>query len=236
MGDAAMNAPTVEEEEAAWTKMLDRFTGLPDIEVRVRTNRGNSLARQGKLKEALEDYNRAIELVPEAADPHLNRGAIYESLGRLEDALLDYDVILQQDPGDPAAWNNRGNALLGLQRFEEAKDCFQQALNIEGSQSAFAGVNLALAQYELGEDDAAVGTLRKLLAKYAEAFPDARAAYALIMWDKGDPILGESEWDRATAADNRYRSADWVTGFRRWPPRLLGVFKRFAATTSVKVK
>ena len=55
MGDAAMNAPTVEEEEAlighwrelggqpsytvrgffkqaAWTKMLDRFTGLPDIE------------------------------------------------------------------------------------------------------------------------------------------------------------------------------------------------------------
>ena len=28
---------------------------------------------------------------------------------------------------------------------------------------------LLQAQYELGEDDAAVGTLRKLLAKYAEA-------------------------------------------------------------------
>lgn len=127
--------------------------------------------------------------------------------------------------------------MLGLQRFEEAKDSFQQALDISGSQRfAFAGVNLALAQYELGEDDNAVQTLRKLLARYAEAFPDARAAYALILWDKGDPILGESEWDRATAADPRYRSAEWVQGFRRWPPRLLGIFKRFAATTSVKVK
>lgn len=36
MGDIAINAPTVQEEEAAWTKMLDRFAGLPDIEVRVR--------------------------------------------------------------------------------------------------------------------------------------------------------------------------------------------------------
>mmetsp|Transcript_52006 Transcript_52006/g.116711 ORF Transcript_52006/g.116711 Transcript_52006/m.116711 type:complete len:316 (-) Transcript_52006:98-1045(-) len=237
MGDVAINAPTVQEEEAAWTKMLDRFAGLPDIEVRVRCNRGNSFARQGKLKEALEDYDKAIELVPDAADPHLNRGAVYESLGRLEDALKDYDIVLQQDVADPAAWNNRGNALLGLQRFEEARDSFQQALDISGSQTfAFAAVNLALAQYELGEDDNAVQTLRKLLARYAEAFPDARAVYALIMWDKGDPILGESEWDRATAADVRYRSADWVKDFRRWPPRLLGIFKRFAATTGVKVK
>ena len=33
---------------------------------------------------------------------------------------------------DPAAWNNRGNALLGLGRFDEAKDSFQQALDISG--------------------------------------------------------------------------------------------------------
>ncbi|CAK9112660.1 Mitochondrial import receptor subunit tom70 (72 kDa mitochondrial outer membrane protein) (Mitochondrial import receptor for the ADP/ATP carrier) (Mitochondrial precursor proteins import receptor) (Translocase of outer membrane tom70) [Durusdinium trenchii] len=237
MGDIAVSAPTVEEEEAAWTRMLDRFAGLPDIEVRVRCNRGNSLARQGKLQEALADYNRAIELVPNAPDPHLNRGAVYESLGRLEDALKDYDVVLQDDPGDPAAWNNRGNALLGLQRFEEAKDSFQQALDISGSQQfAFAGVNLAIAQYELKEDAQAVQTLRKLLARYAEAFPDARAAYALVLWDQGERVEAESQWDRATSVDPRYRQAQWVSEFRRWPPRLMSVFRRFSETTSVKVK
>lgn len=45
---------------------------------------------------------------------------------------------------------------------------------------------------ELKEDDDAVKTLRKLLARYAEAFPDARAAYALILWDQGDRIEAEA--------------------------------------------
>ena len=36
------------------------------------------------------------ELVPDAADPHLNRGAVYEALGRLEEALVDYDLVLRQ--------------------------------------------------------------------------------------------------------------------------------------------
>ena len=47
-----------------------------------------------KIQEALADYDRAITLSPEAADPHLNRGAVYESLGRFEEALVDYDVVL----------------------------------------------------------------------------------------------------------------------------------------------
>ena len=38
----------------------------------------------------------------------------------------------EDDMTDPAAWNNRGNALLGLGRFDEAKDSFQQALDISG--------------------------------------------------------------------------------------------------------
>ena len=46
----------------------------------------------------------------------------------------------------------------------------------------------------------------------------------------------ESQWDRATSSDPRYRSEEWVSKFRRWPTRLMSVFKRFSATTSVKVK
>ena len=62
--------------------MLERVRGFSDVEVRIVSNRGNSRARQGKLNEALEDYNRAIELVPTASDPHLNRGAVYDPLGK----------------------------------------------------------------------------------------------------------------------------------------------------------
>ena len=86
------------------------------------------------------------------------------------------------------------------------------------------------------EDAQALQGLRKLLARYAEAFPDARAAYALILFDQGQQMEAESQWDRATSNDPRYRSAAWVRDFRRWPPRLLKAFQRFAETTKVKVK
>eukprot|EP00933_Yihiella_yeosuensis_P034560 TRINITY_DN28031_c0_g1_i1.p1 TRINITY_DN28031_c0_g1~~TRINITY_DN28031_c0_g1_i1.p1 ORF type:complete len:366 (-),score=69.53 TRINITY_DN28031_c0_g1_i1:458-1555(-) len=237
MTNEAANAPTVEEEERAWTKMLDRFKDYPEIEVGALSNRGNSRARQGKLEEALADYDRAVGLGPDAPDAHLNRGAVYENLGRLEEALADYDFVLQSYPNDPAAWNNKGNALLGLKRYKEAKEALQQALIISPSQNfAFAAVNLALAQFALGEDDVAIQGFRKLLERWAEAFPDARAAYALILWDKGDPVEAQSQWARALAADPRYGEKDWVTKFRRWPQRLMDILDRFAAATDLKVK
>lgn len=233
----AVSVPTVEEEEALWTKMIESFPGVPEVEARAVSNRGNSRARQGKLKEALADYGRSIELAPGEVDAYLNRGAAYEALGRLDDALADYDRVLSIDRNDPAAWNNRGNALLALGRFAEARDCFKTALSFSGPQTfAFAALNLNLAEYELGNEEAVLRDLRALLARYADAFPDARAAYALVLWDRGDRIAGEEQWDRATDADPRYRSMAWVKDFRRWPPRLRGVLKKFSETTKVKVK
>ena len=83
------------------------------------------------------------------------------------------------------------------------------AVALGGSQQfAFAGVNLAIAQYELKEDEDAVKTLRKLLARYAEAFPDARAAYALILWDQGDRI------EAATRKPTELNPCFWWDG--RW--------------------
>jgi len=36
---------------------------------------------QNKLKRALADYNKTIELAPSATDPYLNRGTALEALG-----------------------------------------------------------------------------------------------------------------------------------------------------------
>lgn len=45
-------------------------------------NRGNARSRQGKLQEALADYNQAIIICPWSPDPVLNRGVVLEALGR----------------------------------------------------------------------------------------------------------------------------------------------------------
>lgn len=237
MFNKAVSVKSVEEEEATWSAILGKYGAVPEVEARVVVNRGNSRARQGKLDAALSDYTRSIELAPGEVDAYLNRGAVYEALGRLGDAISDYDTGLSIDPRDPVLWNNRGNAMLGLGRYADARDSFKSALSISGPQQfAFAAVNLNLAEFELGNDDAVAKDLRSLLARYSEAFPDARAVYALLLWDRGDRVQAESEWDRATTADPRYKSLSWVTEFRRWPPRIRGILQRFSETTQVKVK
>eukprot|EP00931_Biecheleriopsis_adriatica_P062011 TRINITY_DN37327_c0_g2_i1.p1 TRINITY_DN37327_c0_g2~~TRINITY_DN37327_c0_g2_i1.p1 ORF type:complete len:340 (+),score=68.34 TRINITY_DN37327_c0_g2_i1:30-1049(+) len=225
------------KEEEAWSDLLQQYGWVPEIEARGVMNRGNARARQGKFADAVSDYGRAIQMAPGEPDPYLNRGASYEALGRFEDALADYSSVLAINQRDPAAWNNRGNALLALGRYADASSSFKAALELApGDSYAFPALQLAIAEHELGDDENALKRARELSVRYADQFPEARAVYALLMWEKGDRVTAESEWDSATFQDSRYRSLEWVTSYRRWPTRLKATLQQFAATSGVKVK
>lgn len=62
-----------------------RFT--PDDEM-VYMLRGNYRARSGKYKEALKDYEKALQLKPESAEIHYNLGLLYIKLKDYEKARL----------------------------------------------------------------------------------------------------------------------------------------------------
>ena len=69
---SATNKGDFAEAEEYWTKIIEKF---PD-NAAVWSNRGNSRISQNKLEEALADFNKSIELAPNATDPYLNRGAL----------------------------------------------------------------------------------------------------------------------------------------------------------------
>lgn len=75
-----------------------------DVVSRAWGNRGNARSRQGRLEEAIGDYNKSIELSPWSVDPVLNRGVVLESLGDFEGAMRDYKAVLRVAPNDPSAW------------------------------------------------------------------------------------------------------------------------------------
>ena len=68
----------LQEEERLWTLIIDKYgrfqaKWVPDVVGRAWGNRGNARSRQGKLQEALADYNEAIRICPWSGDPVLNR-------------------------------------------------------------------------------------------------------------------------------------------------------------------
>jgi tetratricopeptide (TPR) repeat protein len=59
----------VEEEERLWTEVIDTYGKLDaewvsDIVSRAWGNRGNARSRQGRMEEALGDFDHSIELAP----------------------------------------------------------------------------------------------------------------------------------------------------------------------------
>ena len=71
-------------------------------------NRGLGLAGLGRLEEALEDFDEAIQIRPEFPEAFRSRGASRARLGRLEDALEDFDTAIRQNPDFAEAYYNRG--------------------------------------------------------------------------------------------------------------------------------
>ncbi|KAG2422704.1 hypothetical protein HXX76_015868 [Chlamydomonas incerta] len=217
----ALNAPNVEAEEAGWTEVIERFGGLdrpwvPDVVGRAWGNRGNARSRQGKLAEALSDYNTAIAICPWSVDPVLNRGVALEALGRFEEAVADYRAVLAAAPNDPAGWNNLGNASGGLGLWEEAVEYYGRAAQLSPTY-AFAVANRAVALFEVGRTEEAIREMRSLLRRYPD-FADMRAALTGALWSIGKEGEAESQWERVD--DPRYRDFAWLRFNRRWPPRL----------------
>jgi tetratricopeptide (TPR) repeat protein len=182
-----------QNSETLWTHTLacttDNFAA--------HSNLGIALGQQGRLDEAIAQYQTALQLQPGDADNRINLGAALRQEGRVDDAIAQYQLALQIKPANAGLHSNLGNALLQKGRPAEALPHYQQALQIEPANANFLNnlawlratcadaslrdghkaVELARRANELsGGADPAI--LRTLAAAFAEAgrFGDAARA------------------------------------------------------------
>ena len=94
--------------------------------------KGYSLAfGLGRREEALECYDKAIEIDPKDAATLFNKGLVLGRLDRHEEAVECYDKALEIDPKDVATLYWKGRALGRLGRHKEAVECYDKAVEID---------------------------------------------------------------------------------------------------------
>ncbi|HLG15924.1 MAG TPA: serine/threonine-protein kinase [Blastocatellia bacterium] len=93
-------------------------------------NKGNSLSNLEKNEEAMQCFDRALEINPGYENAWYNKGVLLARLGRVEEAMACYDRGLKINPRSEMAWNNKGSALAELGRVEEAIMSYDRALEI----------------------------------------------------------------------------------------------------------
>jgi len=94
-------------------------------------NLGVSLSLSGRDEEAIECYDRALEIKPDDYNSLGGKGVSLGKLGRDEEAIECYDRALEIKPDDYNSLRNKGVSLGKLGREEEAIECYDRALEIK---------------------------------------------------------------------------------------------------------
>jgi len=156
---------------------------------------GAVFAATEKNSEAINAYQKAIDLSPSDPEAHNALGAKLEGLGRLAEALASYKRAIALKPDFAEAHSNLGTTLKKLGRLAEAEASYNKAIALKPD---FAGAhsNLGVTFQELGRLDEAEASYRQAIA--------LKADYAEDHYNLGNTLRGLGRLDEAEVS---YRQA-----------------------------
>src|SRR5205823_3191251 len=82
--------PVYADSEALW-----RDAALKNPQAwAAHNNLGNVLMQAGRLEDARQQYEQALQIEPSLAEPHNNVGTIFVQEGKIQDAIVQYEAAL----------------------------------------------------------------------------------------------------------------------------------------------
>ena len=157
--------------------------------------RGNTKAALGQHLAAISDYDKVIQLKPDAVNAYINRGLAKAVLGQHVAAISDYDKAIQLKPDLAEAYINRGLVKIDLGLYSAAISDYDKAIQLEPN-SAEAYNNRGTTKHELGQHDTAIQNYDKaiqLKPDYADAYNNRGLAKA----DLGQYFVAISDYNKA---------------------------------------
>ena len=135
-------------------------------------NRGLVFMEEKNNDEAIKDFNKAIELKPDFANPYNNLGIVLTNAKRNEEAVKNFNKAIELKPDFSDAYNNRGFIFMNGKRNNEAINDFNNAIKLNPG-NAEAYFNRGTLFIIEKRNDAAINDFNKaieLKPGYAEAY------------------------------------------------------------------
>lgn len=192
---ASMRAKTG-DLDGARRLLTDLRTREPSLAVRLYLVEGDILSQAGKLREALDLYNRVLIEQPNNHDLLYARALVAERLDDLKLAEADLRRIVTEDPNNYHAWNAFGYTLADrTDRLKEALEYIQKAQALAPDEAAIID-SLGWVHYKLGNLALAERHLRRA---YEMSKGDAEVAAHLgeVLWEQGKRKEARALWEKA---------------------------------------
>jgi len=176
---------------AIWRDTAAKRPGNP----RAHNNLGAALQEAGDLDEAIEHYQRAIEILPVYAEAHLNLGEALQARGKVQSAIEHYQLGLDLKPENAEAHNNFASLLASQGRSGEAIVHLRRAVELAPETAVF--------HHNLGRVLVAEGRLKEATAHFERAVrldprsPEAHHSLGNALRAQGDRRSAIGHLDRA---------------------------------------
>jgi len=112
------------------TMWQDVMTKQP-LNYRAFNNYATFLKKQGRLEEALQYYQKALEINPKYFYPYLSIGTIFNQIGRQEEAATYFNQLLKFQFKSAKTNFEIGNWLSDIGRFDEAAIFYERAIHMK---------------------------------------------------------------------------------------------------------
>ena len=125
-------------------------------------NIGVYLIGQGKYKEAMDAFNKSIELNQNLVPALFNRGRLYGNLGQYGKAIEDFNKVIELNPNDSDAYRYRGAAYSVIGQHKEAIEDLNKAIELNPN-DVRAYLARALVYYNLKEFEKTINDCDKVI-------------------------------------------------------------------------
>jgi serine/threonine-protein kinase len=180
-------------------------TGIVPSEITAKNflMRGADKSQNGDYTGAVEDFNQALRLDPNA-DTYNNRGLVRYRLGDKPGAMADFNQALRLDPNSADTYNNRGSIRAEQSDIKGAMADFNQALRIDPNLANVYN-NRGFVRRRLGDTEGAIKDFNQALVlkdNYTEAYKNR----GLARTDLGDAQgaiedFNKAVWSNPDSAD-----------------------------------
>jgi tetratricopeptide (TPR) repeat protein len=175
-------------------------------------NIGNSYINKGDYDQAIESYEKAIELNPKDALAYRNMGIGYKNKGNYDQAIASYEKAIELNPKYALAYHNMGISYAKKGEYDKAISSYKKAIELNPKYT--------LAYYNMGNNYGNKGEYDKAIASYEKAIslnPKDDSAYR----NMGYSYANKGEYDKAIASyekaimlnpkfDLAYNSLAWL--------------------------
>ncbi|MEO9320129.1 MAG: tetratricopeptide repeat protein [Nitrososphaera sp.] len=93
---------------------------------------GEDLANSNRPEEAIQAFDKAIEILPQNAYAWGDKALMLDKLGRTDEALIAFARSTEIDSSSAITWNNKGLTLLKAGKFAQAVESFDKAIECNG--------------------------------------------------------------------------------------------------------